>query len=73
MLDKAPRRRERCNYCNTDKGGLAAFTARRPTDFGCEYITFCGPYCAAWYENCLFYRHLDRPPDQYELHLQRPP
>jgi hypothetical protein len=64
--DKPPRRRnERCDYCNTDKGGLAAFCNR--------VHVFCGPICEATSENCVYYRHLDRPPDQFERLPPKPP
>jgi hypothetical protein len=59
--DKPPRRRnERCDYCNTDKGGLAAFNDRQHV--------FCGPWCHAWYIHCVY-----RPPDHFADVRNRPP
>lgn len=64
LNNKPPRRRDqRCDYCNTDKGGLAAFDNK--------VHVFCGPWCEAWFENCVY--HQDQPPDQYELPFEKPP
>lgn len=48
-----------CDYCDTSKGGLAAFNNR--------VNIFCGPNCEGHFINCVY----GKSPDQYELPLYK--
>lgn len=61
---RPPRARKCCDYCNTRSFGLGVRG-------NCQN-TFCGPWCEAWYVNCIYHRKPElptlKPPDDLVLY-----
>lgn len=57
LFKKAPRAKQTCNYCNSSRWGLA-----RPN------WPFCKKKCKEAFKEAT-----ERPPDQFEMPLLRPP